>query len=1256
MSTSKRRALNTSAFVCRTFATSALTAVAVLAANSASAQAVLPVGGTVTSGDASIRTAESTVAVTQTSTRAIVSWNSFDVGAGNKVVFLQPDANSATLNRVTGTTGSTIAGQISANGAVYLVNPNGIAITSTGAVQTGGGFVASTLDIADGDFNAGRLAFAGTGASKGVSNAGTITAGAGGYVALLGGTVSNAGTISVPLGKVALGSGERLALDLNGDGFLQVALPSDVAGTLVASSGSISASGGRIELKAATARDAVRSVINMSGSLSADSATGNAGSIVLLGGDGGTVRVGGTLSARATGTVGNGGFVETSGKTVDFTGIKVDTRATAGKTGTWLVDPDDLIVDAAAAANIVTALGSSNVTLQTTGTTAATSPGGLVTPTPGGAGDITINSAITWGSANTLSLLAYNNIALNAAITGTAGGLTLTAGNGTAFTGAISATGAVNVGTFNLTNGNWTQNAAGLPAFSATDFRVNTANATFLRVIGGDGSTGTPYQISDLYGLQGIGSGGLAALNYVLANNIDASATAAWNAGVGFNPIGELSVSGQSGFTGSFNGQNHIITGLTINDPTRALYFGLFGLAANATISNIGLVGVNITARDAGGIGALAGDASGGSITNAYSTGTVSVSTGSTGGGGHVGGLVGNLSGSLSNSYSTATVSGLSYVGGLVGGSGNTNAVMTNVYATGAVSGTQFVGGLIGSDSATLSNAFATGNVTATQNYVGGLTGSYSNGTMTSAYATGTVSSPSTFVGGLVGRLSSGTITSVYATGAASGSASVGGLVGYQSGTSTINGAYASGMATGAAATTGGLVGQKLSGTTLANAYWDTFSTNQAAGVGASAGTVTNINPVTSDPNAGGGPTAFIAASYANLPTASGIGSTTPAGFVFLAGNSTRPFLAFEVPTASVAGVDTGGRVLVNSAHALQLLDYYGVNGAGTYSALGGSYGLAGNLNLAETGANTGTAATSAGMWSAAGFVPIGTDGANGVFNGSGYVSIATIAANGTHGFAGSLNGNGYTLSNLTISRSTIDNVGLFGVTSGAIGNVTVGGTVRGFNGAGGLVGLLFGSVTAATSTANVTGNNLVGGLVGNATDGSSITRSGASGTVSGVADVGGLAGYTSGATISRSFATGTASGYNYVAGLIGYQYNGTTSDSYATGAVAATAVKAIAGGLVGTLYGGSVIRSYAANQVTSPGTRGGLIGKTVGTTSVTNSYWDTTLSGIATSAGGTGRTTAQMTDPVNYAANYPGWDFTAIWLPPSAGNYPKLR
>jgi len=250
------------------------------------AQNVLPQGGSVVGGSATIgKPANNALTITQSSPNAVVNWNSFSIGQPNTVTFNQPSSSSAILNRDTGNTPSTIAGTIQANGQVYLVNPNGIAITPSGTVNVGGGFVASTLGIRDRDFLSGKRTFTGNGRSAAVSNAGSINVGRGGFAALLGGTVSNEGRINVPLGKVGLGSGESITLDLAGDGFMQVAVPTAATTNgrkaLVDVSGRISAAGGSIELKAATVKQAIRDAVNVSGTLSARSVSGHSGAIVL---------------------------------------------------------------------------------------------------------------------------------------------------------------------------------------------------------------------------------------------------------------------------------------------------------------------------------------------------------------------------------------------------------------------------------------------------------------------------------------------------------------------------------------------------------------------------------------------------------------------------------------------------------------------------------------------------------------------------------------------------------------------------------------------------------------------------------------------------------------------------------------------------------------------------------------------------------------------------------------------------------------
>ncbi len=287
----------------------------------------LPTGGTVVSGEVAFSQPDtSSLIINQTSGNAITDWQSFSIGRGSSVAVVQPSTSSAMLARVNGDTPSTISGSLTATGQLVLVNPNGIAISSSGTVAAGGGFVASTLDIENDDFLAGQLRFSGR-APASVSNAGTITVGRGGYAALLGGEVSNEGTIRVPMGRVGLGSGEVAALDFSGDGFLQVGVPSTDSGTgaHVSNSGTVVA--GDVEMKAATARNAARQAVNMSGVIVARTVSGRNGKIT-LGGDGGKVAVSGRMKASAPGR--KGGNITITGRDIDLTGAKLDASGKAG--------------------------------------------------------------------------------------------------------------------------------------------------------------------------------------------------------------------------------------------------------------------------------------------------------------------------------------------------------------------------------------------------------------------------------------------------------------------------------------------------------------------------------------------------------------------------------------------------------------------------------------------------------------------------------------------------------------------------------------------------------------------------------------------------------------------------------------------------------------------------------------------------------------------------------------------------------------
>lgn len=332
----------------------------------------LPTGGAVVHGAAQISTpAPNAMTINQSSDRAVVNWNGFSIGQDSRVDIHQPNANSAILNRVTGDTTSQIHGQLNANGRVFVVNPNGIFIGPTGSVNSGS-FVASTLGIRTDDFVTGNTVFEGNGSSATVENAGNVQVVTGGYAALIGGRVKNSGTIQAPLGFVGLGSGERVTLDLAGDGFLQVALPTnsddDGVEALIENSGTIQANGGTVQISAATARNAARHAINLSGVVEARTVSGRNGRITLGGGGGGKVTVSGkvrtktrpaiqvTQSARPALRPERGGDITITGREIVLAGAEIDASGLSGggdiriggeyRGGAGLPTADYLTVDA----------------------------------------------------------------------------------------------------------------------------------------------------------------------------------------------------------------------------------------------------------------------------------------------------------------------------------------------------------------------------------------------------------------------------------------------------------------------------------------------------------------------------------------------------------------------------------------------------------------------------------------------------------------------------------------------------------------------------------------------------------------------------------------------------------------------------------------------------------------------------------------------------------------------------------------------
>jgi len=287
--------------------------------------------------------------------------------------------------------------------------------------------------------------------------------------------------------------------------------------------------------------------------------------------------------------------------------------------------------------------------------------------------------------------------------------------------------------------------------------------------------------------------------------------------------------------------------------------------------------------------------------------------------------------------------------------------------------------------------------------------------------------------------------------------------------------------------------------------------------------------------------------------------------------------------------------------------------------------------------------------------------------------------------FTGTFDGNGHSISNLTIERPEADKVGLFGNVAdetrllGLVGdkgtvkdvrlegvNVTGGNDVGGLTGinrgtvidshvegnvsgeerAGGLAGLNVGEVLGSRAEVAVTGDRFVGGLVGHNEIYSTVSMSYATGNVSASDEVvteGGLTGINRG-EVRGSYATGNVA--NWGGGLVGWN-TGVVRNSYATGDLSIGG-----GGLVG-VNSGEIHNSYATGHVTGQEGVGGLAGTDDGMTDVTDSYWDVNSTGQKSSAVGTPLTTSEMTGS-SARENIRGFDFKDTWRTTEDG-YPRL-
>lgn len=295
-----------------------------------------PLGANVVAGAVSFSGAgTSNLTIHQSSKAAIINWQEFSIGAGEVTRFVQPGASSISVNRVVSGNPSAIYGQLSANGGVMVINPNGIFVGASGVIDVGGALTLSTLDASNEDLlNGGSTLFRGSG-SAGVVNYGTVS---GQDVIFLGNYVDNQGRITASR-AIALGAGGDILVDQTSDG-ASISVRGAAAGSATGINNSGVISGGNVELSAHG--NAYALAINNSGTVRASGYQFNGGRLTLNAGTGSRITNTGDLYARNTD--GSGGQIAIQADSVNLASGRIDASSEVGDGGLIEVHATELSV------------------------------------------------------------------------------------------------------------------------------------------------------------------------------------------------------------------------------------------------------------------------------------------------------------------------------------------------------------------------------------------------------------------------------------------------------------------------------------------------------------------------------------------------------------------------------------------------------------------------------------------------------------------------------------------------------------------------------------------------------------------------------------------------------------------------------------------------------------------------------------------------------------------------------------------------
>ena len=959
----------------------------------------LPTGGTVASGNVAISsTSPTSLTVTQSSSTGIVNWSSFSVGQGHQVQF--NNGAGATLNRVTGNVPSSINGVLSATGSVYLVNPSGVVVGPSGEIKTGGSFVASTLDVKDAEFRAGgALTFSGN-SNASVVNLGKIGASKGDVV-LIARQVRNDGPLTARNGTAAMASGSEVVLSDGslGNGKVLVRRPAQDgeirnSGAIRAAEVELRANGGNIYALAGNTGRAI-------------TATGVAskGGRIFLTAEGGSVNV--TQKVVARRVQANVARTAITGQRGSFTG------------GDVVVSGDKVVVGGAIEAK---GIGGAGGTVVVTGTDVTLTSGAAIDTSGTSGGTVLIGGDRLGGSDAALKFLPQTianaqNTTLEAGATITADGTSGAGGNvvvwsdgTTSFGGTISTQGArggfieTSGHVFNFTGGSVNAGRGGAWLLDPVDLTIDAtlagtiaaalnggSNVTQLTSATGTGGNG------DITVASGISWSTNATLTLSAYRNIAVNANIAStggggvvlradNAGTGTGTVtfggGQISTAGTVSIFYNPTGDSSTVNATKYSAPTQTDFSSnVTGATLNTTMLVNNVYDLQNMQNDLSGTYALGRDIdaaetaswNGGAGFSPIGNYTTRF-TGSLDGQGRV---ISNLAinlpstnhvglfgyaeagAALSNvSLQAATVAGAARVGILVGLSRGT---ISNASATGTVTADSYGGGLAGETSGSVASSWAAVTVagtTTTSSSMGGLTGSNNaGGTIQDSYATGNVTAGTgnTRAGGLAAN-NNGSILRSYATGAVSGgSQGVGGLVGFNSNTppATIVESYATGAVT-ATALAGGLVGINSVGASVSKSYATGAVTATATATASTAGGLIGSNS--------GAVTQSYATGAVNATSALMATTAAAGGLIGTSGSTGTVTQSYATGAAvsviTVSGTSTAGGLIGRNVGGASLMQSY-ATGAATATAAAGT-AMAGGLigNHISTGTVTQTYAT----------------------------------------------------------------------------------------------------------------------------------------------------------------------------------------------------------------------------------------------------------------------------------------------------------